>query len=638
MRLACLLAMLAACSGSGSGAEDGGASGPLAVSHPINETGHELDASTLSRVAKAIADHLRAEGFSARADPRMHAALIVQPRLTQCPGPPHPASLTTTDNDGGCLGSVTVIRRFTTRTAFTAVARTPPGGDLAQLSTAMAQAVTRGLRPQAGHAAAPEHDITATGMTVRQVGDGRFVIGDETIDLHAISHLHDPAVDTDVPEATNVTLNDTVPPMDHATITLYQVDPPLTGQPSREAGIDRGTDFRDPADLVQAAYSNYVSPVLTEDPAPIRIASHPIGHFIVKVEIPGYPTVLTGMTTIARADTELVNLTIGRQLGIGGVLLTPEPGRLNTSTEVARELALRQRRLRVVDGLYFHTSHGRNVGPEYVFDDGRVVFARVKLPVANATDALAYFVEFLHRGQQNRFGSLLNRPIKGTGAGCAAFAMSWLQAAGAIPFITEPVPDASPNAGGPSNSGEFWLASRARLHIPWRLLGCDERVGATKISSAQLTIYDLLFHGSTPAFIRSASEGLAAHIRESYGAVPATLFQIGALTPLRDLVVNGRRKDPGDRADYTWSGPGFDFSYWDNSRFAAWIRRAWENGLRDPRVTLAREGRFIGVAIDAMAAPRQRTPFFAAADRLRIQRDDAAPALTCQDVFDRGLE
>jgi hypothetical protein len=39
-----------------------------------------------------------------------------------------------------------------------------------------------------------------------------------------------------------------------------------------------------------------------------------------------------------------------------------------------------------------------------------------------------------------------------------------------------------------------------------------------------------------------------------------------------------------------------------------------------------------------MAAPRQRTPFFAAADRLRIQRDDAAPALTCQDVFDRGLE
>jgi hypothetical protein len=358
MRLACLLAMLAACSGSGSGAEDGGASGPLAVSHPINETGHELDASTLSRVAKAIADHLRAEGFSARADPRMHAALIVQPRLTQCPGPPHPASLTTTDNDGGCLGSVTVIRRFTTRTAFTAVARTPPGGDLAQLSTAMAQAVTRGLRPQAGHAAAPEHDITATGMTVRQVGDGRFVIGDETIDLHAISHLHDPAVDTDVPEATNVTLNDTVPPMDHATITLYQVDPPLTGQPSREAGIDRGTDFRDPADLVQAAYSNYVSPVLTEDPAPIRIASHPIGHFIVKVEIPGYPTVLTGMTTIARADTELVNLTIGRQLGIGGVLLTPEPGRLNTSTEVARELALRQRRLRVVDGLYFHTSHG----------------------------------------------------------------------------------------------------------------------------------------------------------------------------------------------------------------------------------------------------------------------------------------
>ena len=114
----------------------------------------------------------------------------------------------------------------------------------------------------------------------------------------------------------------------YARITLYQVDPPLTGLPSREPGIDRGTDIRDPADLVKAAYSNYVSPVFTNDPVPVRVAGHPIGHFFVKLEVPGHPTLLTGMTTIVRADTELMNITLGRELGIGGVLLTPQPGRL----------------------------------------------------------------------------------------------------------------------------------------------------------------------------------------------------------------------------------------------------------------------------------------------------------------------
>jgi len=133
---------------------------------------------------------------------------------------------------------------------------------------------------------------------------------DAVVDLRAIAHAHDPAVDPDVPVATDVTLNDTRPAIEasgasYATITLYQVDPPLRGQPSREAGIDRGTDFRDPANLVKAAYSNYVSPVLTDDPAPVKIASHPIGHFFIKSEIPGFPTILTGMTTIARSDQEL---------------------------------------------------------------------------------------------------------------------------------------------------------------------------------------------------------------------------------------------------------------------------------------------------------------------------------------------
>ena len=610
----------------------------IVVGDVVDETGRGLDAPVLAPLRTALRDGLGAADLAGPAAGFLRPAIQVQPRLIQCP----PAAATA--GADGCMGSVAVRLGPSHRLAFEAVVRARPGAGLAELGTAMAAAVKRSLHPHTELAREQGVDISATGAAVHYLGAGRFVVDHEVIDLRAIAHAHDANADPDVPLGTDVTLNEA--PLAgggagrrNAVITLYQVDPPLTGKPSREPGIDRGTDFRDPANLVKAAYTNYVSPVLTDDPIPLHIASHPIGHFFVKMEVEGYPTILTGMTTIARADTELVDLTLGRELGIGGVLLTPEPGRLNSAAEVIRELSLRQRQLRVVDGLYFHRVNGRNAGPEYLFDDGRVVFLRVKLSVANATDALSYFVEFIHRGEHNRFGSLANGPFKGTGAGCAAFAMSWLQAAGVIPFITRPPAGATaidPEQLGPS---DFWQAIHARLHIPWRLIGCDERVGAPRPFPAQLTVYDLLFHNETTDFIRAASEGLAERIRASYGSVVATLFQIGALTPLRDLVIDGRRKDPDDRGDYSWAGPGMDVDYWDNSRFSAWIHRLWAQGPRDPHITLAREGRFYGVEIDAMAAPRQHQALFDMADRLSTARAaGAAPALSCEEVFDRGLE
>lgn len=624
-----------------------GAGSPTTVSvtSPLDESGQRHGDASLRPLGSALAEGLRAAGLKVVAGRFARADVEIRPRLIQCPEPAQPAPLEFLRGSDDCLGTVAWVDRASGRVRFEAVVRNPGAGGLPQLGAAMAETVARHLRQRSAQPAVPAADITAVGAAVWHLGRGAFAINGRIVDLAAVAHAHDPIVDPDVPEATDVTLDDLVPALTddagrpYAVITLYQVDPPLTGQPSREAGIDRGTDFRDPANLVKAAYTNYVSAVMTDDSAPVRVAGHPIGHFFVKAEVPGYPTVLTGMTTIARADAELVSKTVGNQLGIGGVLLTPQPGRLNSAAEVARELALRQRRLHVVDGLYFHTERGRNIGPEYVFDDGRVVFARIKLPVINATDALAYFVQFIDRGQQNRFGSLLNRPFKGTGAGCAAFAMSWLQAAGVIPFITEPgpMPAAADTAAlGPS---EFWRAVYANVHIPWRDVGCDERVGAAKPLPAGLTIYDLLFHAEHPDFIRRASEGVAARIRASYGTVAATLFEFGALTPVRDLVIDAHRNDPRDRADYTWNGAGIDVAYWDNSRFAAWIRHIWEQGPRNPRLVLVREGRFRGVEIDATAAPRQREPFFTKADQLDAARAlPEPPAESCQAVFDRGLE
>jgi hypothetical protein len=534
------------------------------------------------------------------------------------------------------------------------------------LARVLALAAFVAFPPTGAFVAAPanaDEDITHGGVGVAHEGNGAFLITPAAgnpdtaaaaarIDLTQIRHGYDPAIDDDVPIYTNVTLNDRVPALidgtgrAYALITLYQIDPPLADLPSRDPGVDRGIDMQSPADMVKSAYSNYVSPVVTDDAERRAVAGHPIGHFLVKVEIGGYPTLLTGMTTIRRADDELVELTLERQLGFGGVLLTPQPGRLNSAAEAMAEIGLRQRRLRVIDGLYYRKNGGRNLGPEYVIEDGNVVFARFKLPPENAKDALAAFVEFLWRGQHRIFGSLINRPHKGTGAGCTPFAMLWLKAAGVIPFVAEPagaraVDDKTP---GPIGARDFWQNLHRSAEIPWAHIGCDQRVGAAGPIAADYTVYDLLFYKERRSHLSRAIPGLAEKIREDEGIVTATLFAFGALTPLRDLVIAGKRKDPDELGDYGWAQPGDGFmaQFWDNARFSAWIKKLWQSGEAPPDIALVKEGRFLGLEIDAMATPRQTEPYFAEAERIsaivRQGPTGGSVVTSCEALFRLGLQ
>jgi hypothetical protein len=357
--------------------------------------------------------------------------------------------------------------------------------------------------------------------------------------------------------------------------------------------------------------------------------------------------VLTGMTTIARADTELMDMTIGRELGIGGVLLTPEPGRLNSATEPFEELATRQRELRIVDGLYYKSFFGKNRGPEYVSTQGNAVFARFKIPVKNAKDAMAFFVEYIARGEHNVFGSLLNRPSRGTGAGCTPFAVSWLEAAGVIPFAAEP-PELAARLDQPpletASATDFWLYLHRTIYIPWGQIGCDERLGVDHVVAAQYTIYDLLFHNLSPETLRDATEGLAGKIKRDYGFVAGTLFQFGAMTPVRDLVINAKRKDPRDAGDYGWGKPGEGLltSFWDNSLFSAWVKSTRERAAATGTIVAAQDGRFNGILFDAMAAPRQSHPFFAEADMIDAKKRQLAQsgtkATSCEDAFRLGVQ
>lgn len=651
--------------------------GSVRIEEVVDLTGAQLSGHILDAVRDGIGNTLAANGFVLAGWTHAPAPVVqLKSELLSCEplyrrGRP-PASGTT------CVAAVAAVDLETAHVIIESALKIPVPAQAIQadragmqadviplLAQALGEEFARQLRADraAAPAAAAGEDITHSGLPVRHLGDGTFLVGTappstdlrfpaETFDLGRIRHAHDQRVDPDVPVFTNTTLNDIVPPLtdadgrDYAVITLYQIDPPLADLPSRDPGIERGMDFRDPANLVKSAYSNYVSPVLTYDVDRLHVSGHPIGHFYVKVEVPGFPTVLTGMTTIKRADTELQDLTFGRQLGIGGVLLTPEPGRLNSAAEVLRELTLRQRRLRVVDGVHYHNVGGRNVGPQFTITDGNVVFARFKIPLRNGKDALAFFAEYLRRGTHSIFGSLISRPNKATGAGCTPFAMAWLEASGVIPFVSEPrvAPQDTPLPAERYDDRDFWRYLLRSIDIPWSHIGCDDRLGAGGIVEADYTVYDLLFYREDPKLIVAASEGLAEKIREDYGFLSGTLFQMGALTPLRDLAVNGKRKDPGDHGNYGWAAgaDGLETEFWDNARFSSWVKQLWATGPNSPAITLAREGRFLGIEVDAMQAARQAEPFFTAADEILEKRrafelSGRRPA-SCREVFALGLQ
>jgi hypothetical protein len=553
----------------------------VAVRAAEDLTGAQLPDGLAREISGRLAERLAAAGLhvDGSAGARGPAAAVT-PRLLACGVAGNGAG----GEDGAWLLTVAIDDLPTGHAIDEPVLHLPPGAgrpSIAELADAAARLVRRRLLPGAWSAGAGGPGLTD------------------------ITHPWEPAEDPDVALFTNVTLNDRVPARidargrEVATLTLYQVDPPLSG-------LGRGPDMDDPVRLVRTAFANQLSTVATDDAAAMAVPAHPIGHFFIRLEIPGQPTVLTGMTTTARADVELAALTIGRRLGIGGILLTPEPGRLNSAAEALRELALRQRRLRVTDGLPAPGEAG-----SHVVEDGHVVFARFRLPVVNAMDALDVLRGFVRRGQHGCFGALDGRPHLGTGAGCSAFAMAFLAASGVLPFVDEPPPAHWPRT--PAGIAGVWRHTIDVLRIPLHHVGRDERSGAERVVEAGITFYDLLFHRADRRDATRILLALEPRIRARYGALAARLFGLAARTRLRDLAIARGRKDPHDHGDYGWAPPGqgLEVTYWSNARFAAWVRGGWRNGGAPcPTVAPAREGRFLGIEIDAMAAPRRRGPFF----------------------------
>ena len=168
------------------------------------------------------------------------------------------------------------------------------------------------------------------------------------------------------------------------TLTVYAIPSP------------HGIDWTSPKSLTWSALGNQTSP-----------QTHTIGHANIhlRCRIPDGDArefeILTGMTS---AENDPTNQWL-KDDGYGlGILFATVPGRLETQAEVSRDL------------------HHR-------FARGSVNFMQFNISATTCDRLAQYATEYQQRGYDQFYG-LPNRPRHGEGAGCTAFAASFLDLAG----------------------------------------------------------------------------------------------------------------------------------------------------------------------------------------------------------------
>jgi hypothetical protein len=168
------------------------------------------------------------------------------------------------------------------------------------------------------------------------------------------------------------------------TLTVYAIPSP------------RGIDWSTPKTLTWSAARNNMSP-----------GTHKIGHANIHLRCATADgddrdyEILTGMTTGEDDPT----MRLLKQEGYGlGILFATVPGRLESTAEVSTDL------------------HHR-------FETGNVNFLQFAINPTTCARLADYATEYQARGYDQAYG-LPNRPRHGEGAGCTAFAASFLELAG----------------------------------------------------------------------------------------------------------------------------------------------------------------------------------------------------------------
>lgn len=171
------------------------------------------------------------------------------------------------------------------------------------------------------------------------------------------------------------------------TLTIYAIPSP------------HGVDWSTPKTLTWSAARNNMSP-----------ETHKIGHANIHLRCGSAEgddrdyEILTGMTT--GEDDPTMRMLKHEGYGLG-ILFATVPGRLESQNEVSRDL------------------HDR-------FGSGRVNFMQFRISAATCGRLADYVTQYQARGYDRAYG-LPNRPRHGEGAGCTAFAASFLDLAGLHP-------------------------------------------------------------------------------------------------------------------------------------------------------------------------------------------------------------
>ena len=192
----------------------------------------------------------------------------------------------------------------------------------------------------------------------------------------------------------NISKNNTV---DDNQLIIYSVNPPKP--------IDWSTPGKALQSIVKNAFKSegYYENILDYNGEwatkwyPIK--SHFIGHMFIELNCRGYDSLLTGMTS--KGDEEIRGLFLdGKSFT---QIISPTKGFFNSYSELKNEIDARKSKV------------------------GNLNFLGINLTQNSCESLLSYLAEFKACGIVNRYGGLNANPLKAEGAGCSAFALSFLQ-------------------------------------------------------------------------------------------------------------------------------------------------------------------------------------------------------------------
>lgn len=172
-----------------------------------------------------------------------------------------------------------------------------------------------------------------------------------------------------------------------------------------------GNNWESPGALAFSAYKNGFTRVMFRDADGIlyAIPNHPISHMAVELRCKGEPVMFTGMTTAKDIEAFIKVFFLEDSFSILG---EAQEGRLNTASEVLGELYARYTRITRMENVNF---------ARFIINEHKCAYIKGR------------FAEYLEDGLDKSYGGAKDRPLKGGGAGCAAFAMSALKVAGFLP-------------------------------------------------------------------------------------------------------------------------------------------------------------------------------------------------------------